>query len=500
MKKLVAVILSVIFMFSVFSVSAESELEVNYGVIKQYESAQTYSLSKGVASQSLDYHNIESYIAQQCAKMSEEIVLESYNINAQELYNIFEAVALDYPELFFVGNRYEYKNYPNGQIYSLIPQYTMTKEEKTKASYEYERMVDIIVSAVPASFTDLQKVLYVHDLIDMEAEYDNSLSNFDVYTMLTEHAGVCQAYTLLFEAVMQKVGIECHNATSRNQNHTWNVVKLDGEYYHLDLTWDDTLYADMVSHEFFLLSSETLIASTPAYAVDSSGNKFIVLRDDWKIPGENDIVADSKRFETDEYVWYGYNNPILAVGDSLYMVSVKTEKGDATADASVVRVSEDMKSYQKVATLPESAWWANEQHSSYYPGYYSGFFGIGNVLYGNTADSVWYCEINGETANVGIVATYDFDEYIYHSAIDGKGHVKLYVGSTPSSTQNLYVDHLPLLTANDHNVAQAILNIRKHILGICEDLYNAALFDVNGDLVVNVRDLVHIKRCIAGEI
>jgi len=498
MKKLTAVILSLVFLFSAFSVSAQTELPIIYDEVTLYYNTQAIAESEVATASEVDFAAVEAYIAQQCRIMSDEIVLASYNINEQQLNDIFSTVINDYPELFFVSNIYGFKRYSNGQIYSLLPQYNMTKEERSKASKEYERMVDILVSSVPKNFNDLQKVLYVHDIIDMEAEYDNSLSNFDVYTMLTQHAGVCQAYTLLFEAVVQKLGIECHNAVSDNQNHTWNVVKIDGEYYHVDLTWDDTMYVDMVSHEYFLLSSDTLIAKAEAY--DGEGN--LLPRSDWRIPGKTGIECTSNKYESGNYVWSGVKTPILAADNALYTLKVERVYGDPYSVATIERISDDLKTTQTVVTLPECAWWANDEQTSYWPGYYSGFYSVGDTFYGNTTDSIWYCKIKDGITEFGYAVTYEdeFEGDIYNSAIDGKGHIKLYVGPDPNNVTNAYADHLPFLTSTDHNAAQAILNMRKHILGSCHDLYNSALFDVNGDLQVNVRDLVHIKRCIAGQL
>ena len=86
--------------------------------------------------------------------------------------------------------------------------------------------------------------------------YDETKGSSDVYNMLLTGQGTCMAYTGLFDYVMKQCGIEATTAKSEQLNHIWNVVKLDGEYYNIDVTWDDPIggVAFSTSHKYLLKS------------------------------------------------------------------------------------------------------------------------------------------------------------------------------------------------------------------------------------------------------
>ena len=59
--------------------------------------------------------------------------------------------------------------------------------------------------------------------------------------VLKEHKGVCQGYALLALKMLRELGIETLYVVGEVNTgpHAWNLVKVDGEWYHLDTTWND---------------------------------------------------------------------------------------------------------------------------------------------------------------------------------------------------------------------------------------------------------------------
>lgn len=106
----------------------------------------------------------------------------------------------------------------------------------------------------------------IHDYIANNFSYDEALSIFTARQMLSEGKGVCQAYSLLARAMLDAASIESRlvfvDSTATNEkgtgNHMWNMVRVDGHWYHMDVTWDDPLGGDTVRYDYFLKSDDTM--------------------------------------------------------------------------------------------------------------------------------------------------------------------------------------------------------------------------------------------------
>lgn len=118
-------------------------------------------------------------------------------------------------------------------------------------------------SAVIASETtdDMElweKELALHDWIIYNVEYDpEALSSLPTatpdpdgdnpYGPLVNGVGVCGGYSSTFKLFMDMVGIPCVTVpglANNGEEHAWNKVQLDGDWYCVDTTWDDPVDAD----------------------------------------------------------------------------------------------------------------------------------------------------------------------------------------------------------------------------------------------------------------
>lgn len=121
--------------------------------------------------------------------------------------------------------------------------YRMSRDEESWVVDEIKRLLQQITTP---TMSEVEKVGAVHDYIvrahDYEMETDGS--PFTVYTFMHEKQGVCMAYALLFEKMMEQLAIPCYYVVGHadgegDMGHAWNMVQLDGEWYHVDVTWND---------------------------------------------------------------------------------------------------------------------------------------------------------------------------------------------------------------------------------------------------------------------
>ena len=100
------------------------------------------------------------------------------------------------------------------------------------------------------------KVKAVHDYLCTTVAYSYStVANADdyrsAYDALINKTAVCTGYALSFQKFMDEMGIPCYIAYSNT--HAWNIVNVDGTWYHIDCTNDDQEWG--ISYHDFLVGS-----------------------------------------------------------------------------------------------------------------------------------------------------------------------------------------------------------------------------------------------------
>lgn len=117
--------------------------------------------------------------------------------------------------------------------------------------------------------TEYEMALYLHDWLLDQLEYDDSLKWSSAESALSRGLGTCQAYESAYAKLLSAAGIENAETRDTYDGHTWNAVKLDGEWYQVDCTWDDTpdnFYGDLDQrHLYFCLTDELMAIAHPGH-------------------------------------------------------------------------------------------------------------------------------------------------------------------------------------------------------------------------------------------
>lgn len=132
---------------------------------------------------------------------------------------------------------------------------------------EVNTLVDKILSEnVNNSMPPKEKIRVIHDYIIDHTEYDklkynnksdDSYKSNTAYGVLIEGYGTCNGYADAMEIFLDKLNII--NYKISNDEHIWNLVYLDGKWYHLDLTWDDPISDININRDtYFLIDTKTL--------------------------------------------------------------------------------------------------------------------------------------------------------------------------------------------------------------------------------------------------
>ncbi|MBP3379975.1 MAG: hypothetical protein J6K77_03830 [Ruminococcus sp.] len=192
----------------------------------------------------------------------------SFIVNAKIANNAVEgALALvksDLPEYFWLGTSYSAVTASDGSRVSVEINEDFDTDDIPGMLEELRAAANKCIAGIPDNADTYETVLYVHDYIVNNTDYDYAAIKahkrglvHSAYGCLVEGDAVCEGYAEAFTYIMNAIGIESGVCTG--SNHAWNYVKVDGDYYWLDATWDDD--GKEPKHDYFLFTDEQLLRS-----------------------------------------------------------------------------------------------------------------------------------------------------------------------------------------------------------------------------------------------
>lgn len=108
-----------------------------------------------------------------------------------------------------------------------------------------QRVNQIVSNCLAECQSDFDKALWLHDWLTAHASYDRTYSYYSSDGVLLRGTGVCESYAKAYQKLLLAAGVDCAYVTgkaysgSSAENHAWNAAKLDGQWYNIDVTWDD---------------------------------------------------------------------------------------------------------------------------------------------------------------------------------------------------------------------------------------------------------------------
>ena len=169
-------------------------------------------------------------------------------IESAELYDVFFRLRLDHPEIFWMTG-YKYKYYQDSPNLIFVPEYLFDKNKIREHQKALGARVDKLVRTA-MKFSEWDKEKYVHDFICENIRYDKLKKPYshEIIGPLGHGVGVCEGIAKSVKDHCDALGVWCIIAICGNHpkkgikyRHTWNIVRINGQYYHLDATFDNTL-------------------------------------------------------------------------------------------------------------------------------------------------------------------------------------------------------------------------------------------------------------------
>ena len=222
-----------------------------------------------------------------------------FNITTYVLLNLTDEVLAENPQYFYLS----VENFRASYSSNFYKETGLKVAKKLKAAYPENMqeqidfvsgVADEIIAGIDNSMNDVEKAHYVHEYLINNYAYDTRIHDGDpamvrdLYEFFKQKVGIFQAYTIAFQYIMQyKLGIPVTNVASYEMNHTWNVIQLNGQWYHVDITRDDPEPDGQLLHDYFIKSDSYMI--NHGYS-------------DWIFTRNHDVVCSDTSY--DDYIWH----------------------------------------------------------------------------------------------------------------------------------------------------------------------------------------------------
>lgn len=240
----------------------EEHEEVNLFQCGSLDGAQTIPGEVGLLSSEAAYQCIyQGLLAKQ-----EKIDVSEFQISRAEIPALYEQVVNDNPELFYVGSNVTWWLI-GSTVVSIEPYYL--ENLPADAEVRMNQAIAEALSLVEPGMSQAETALVLHDYLMDTVAYDwDTLVNgtptdkavYSAYGALVNGKAVCNGYALAYQMLLKQAGINAVKLTSTPMNHAWNLVEIDGNWYHVDVTHDDP--APNVEgggrHFYFLRSDESM--------------------------------------------------------------------------------------------------------------------------------------------------------------------------------------------------------------------------------------------------
>lgn len=285
--------------------NVSSSTEIDYYYYNQLD--ETSKIIYTALENNIDNLKKEKYVIDFSTRFN-DLLNESigqYKLN-KSFQSALDAFFYDHPEIFYIDLT---KISLNIKCVSLGPLKTYTVEIVPKNNKNYlvdsfvsETEVNIAINAIENARNNIinnlsnedtyQKIKEVHDILVNSITYDTSTSRrnaHNIYGALIEKEVVCEGYARSFKYIMDSLNIECilvaGNSTDFSNklvSHMWNYIKLDNNWYGVDVTWDDPIIIgdttlNNLRHNYLLKGNNSFMDShIPSGRISETGMLFSI--------------------------------------------------------------------------------------------------------------------------------------------------------------------------------------------------------------------------------
>lgn len=226
-----------------------------------------------------DLEGLSKRLSEEIMKGSESftVYLKDMDVSAiDQINNSLDGVfgsGATYQQMGMVGNTYKkvsitIKRTTNYYAVKAYLENEPIPDSEQKAVHLYKKIAIIMSECIEEGMSDFEKEVALHDYLVTHCRYSSNVEQpagsdiYRAYGALVNEDAVCNGYAEALQVLFACAGIESQFVigTADGIEHAWNLVKIDGVWYHLDATWNDPV-PDMGAfavHSYFNVPDDVL--------------------------------------------------------------------------------------------------------------------------------------------------------------------------------------------------------------------------------------------------
>lgn len=167
----------------------------------------------------------------------EKIDISSLGVTAKELDTAYWAFDYENPQLYWLGNSYTYSH-----IRDAVQEVFLIYSRNEGEVQSIQEVLDKVRAATASMTSDYDKVRYIHNYIADITTYtkDGPAYIYEADGPLLYGSALCEGYSKAFAYLCNSIGIDAICVIGKTgDDHMWNMVSIEGDWYHVDVTSDD---------------------------------------------------------------------------------------------------------------------------------------------------------------------------------------------------------------------------------------------------------------------
>lgn len=196
------------------------------------------------------------------------------NLTSEDYCAVYQLIYNDECSMFYLDTKMQYavnsatKNVASANIF-----YRYSDDEIERMQSVIDGEADRIIAMITPEMSEYDVVKLFYDYLAENVVYDEETENCrDIYGVFADHRAICGGYAKAMEYLCSKVGIEAITITGDADGvpHMWNMVRLGGEWYHVDPTYavTESKVGPYVRYDYFCVTDDVISRSRTVYEQD----------------------------------------------------------------------------------------------------------------------------------------------------------------------------------------------------------------------------------------